>query len=231
MNKKACTVVITVVCFLSIVALMVGYMLREGIISTDNLFYKNNDNIQNESGTEAGDKNLKYPTYKVLLKEGAEFNLQYTDSRYKRDEYSDIYVKFNSVEITKEMKDFDPFGDWDEIKDENGTIINDYSYIICNVTIKNKGNFDIDTGINCLHLCFGTDGYYTEMRSYNSGRPVTHLKDYYLFTLKSGVEYNYNTVFVDKDSYINKYRSNLLLLTWFLEDFKTIPNLPIIDKQ
>lgn len=231
MNKKACTVVITVVCFLSIAALMVGYMLREGIISTDNLFYKNNDNIQNESGTELGDNGLEYPTFQVLLREGAEITVQCSDPGYNGDGYSDIYVKFNSVEISKEMKDFDPFDDWDEIKDENGTIINDYSYIICNVTIKNKGPLGIDTGINYLHLCFGTDGDYTEMRSYNSGRPVTYLKDYYLFILEPGVEYTYNTVFVDKDSKINKYRSNLLLLTGFTESFKTIPNLPIIDKQ
>ncbi len=230
MHKNVSTIIITSVCFLAIIIVTISYLFKEGIISTDNLLYNYNyDNSQNENNNEASESSLGYPIRRVLLKEGAECIVQYSDERYKIDEYSDIYVKFNSFKVSKNMGNFDLCDDWDEIKDEKGTITNNYSYVICNVTIINKGKLSITTAINYLHLWFGIDNGYTEIRSYNSGKSDTFLKDYYYVTFKPGEEYNYNIAFIVEDNLIHKYKSNLLLLAGFLESFDT--TLPVIDKQ
>jgi len=51
----------------------------------------------------------------------------------------DLIFKVNSVEKTKERKQFPGPPDWDRlVADESGNLINDMSYVIINVTIKNN---------------------------------------------------------------------------------------------
>ncbi len=231
MNKKICTIIISVVCIFAIIAVSIGYMFKQGIISIDNSLYSqisqsvsNTEQSNSESQYEFG-----YPIYQILLREGAEYNVQYSDERYETDEYADIYVKYNSLEVSKEIGDFDLVDDWDDVKDENGTIINDYSYVICNTTIINKGRFNLETGINYMHLYFGTDINYTSMRSFNSGKSDTYTKDYFLVNFEPNVEYNYNLVYIVEDDIIEKYGSDMLICAGFTESFQE--TFPIVDKK
>ena len=58
------------------------------------------------------------------------------------DDRTSIYVKLNNISISKnkaELPEFDTFEDWDEIKDSQGNITNEYSYVVLNITSLDKG--------------------------------------------------------------------------------------------
>ena len=237
MNKKTSTIIITIVCFVAIAAVTVGFLLKEGIINAGNIFSTNQNNEKNMSknsfddtnGTTNAEKNhdnLGYPIFLVLLREGAEYNLQYADEKHKTNEYSDIYIKFNSMNISKEKGDFDLCEDWDEKKDEAGNIINNYSYVVCKVTIINKGERSFLTTINNLFLSLGKD-YGYELRSYNSNnRPF--LKDYYTIDFAPNKEYDFNLVYIADDSLIQEFKDDMLLYSGFVDT--DLINIPVIEK-
>ena len=67
------------------------------------------------------------------------------------DDRTSIYVKLNDISISKnkaELPEFDTFEDWDEIKDSQGNITNEYSYVVLNITMMNKGNENVEVSLN-----------------------------------------------------------------------------------
>lgn len=230
MHKKTSTIIITVVCAIAIVAVTVGYMLKEGIINKDNLFMKNYVNRSNDvdsTKAEPDSVDTEDLLSNAFFREGAGC---YLDCGLNIDEKCPIYFRFNSLNVSKELGDFDLCDDWDEIKDENGTITNEYSYISCNVTIINKGELNFETTLDNLWLYYGINSEYTEVRSYNSKRSDTFKKDYYYVTFEPDVEYNFNIAYIVKDDVIDKCKSEMLIFVTFVEpDWNT--TYPVIEKQ
>jgi len=231
MSKKVSTIIITAVCFVLIATLTIIYLLKEGIISTDNLFSNNelvnttiSDDINtgkidsNLSQSASGESDLGYPVFAVLLREGTEYALQYVDEKHKTNEYSDIYIKFNSMNISKEKGDFDICEDWEETKDESGNIINEFSYVICNVTLINKGERNFLGGVNSICLSpFGKDPeYLCELRAYNSNKTKTLIKDYCLVEFEPNKEYNFNLAYIVEDYIIERDKDKMLLYCAFM---------------
>lgn len=224
MHKKILTIIITTVCVFAIAVVTVGYMFKEGIINGDNLFVKN-DADSTDIELDTNDNNA-LPS-NVFLREGAEC---YLDCGLKIDEKCPIYFKFNSLNVSKKMGDFDLCDDWNETKDENGTITNEYSYVTCNITIMNKGESDFETTLNNLWLYFGTNAGYTEVRSYNSKKEDAFEKDYYYITLKPDVKYNFNIAYVVEDDVVDEYKTDMLIFISFVEP-NSNATYPVIEKK
>lgn len=224
MNKRIFTVIFSIICVFALAVVIVGHMFKEGIINKDNLFVKN---VANTTSTESESDNINTLLTNAFLREGAEC---YLNCGMNIDEICPIYFKFNSLNVSKEMGDFDLCDDWNEIKDENGTITNEYSYVVCNITVSNKGEADFETTISNFLLFFGRNEGYREVRSYNSKKENTFTKDYYYCTFKPGKEYNFNIAYVVEDDMINKFKSDLLVFICFIEP-KWDTTYPIIEKQ
>lgn len=236
MNKKTLTIVISIICFLLFATVVVANLIKNGIISTENFYHSvdsnNNDtHYEKEQNNENKGINGKYPIFKVRLSEGVEFPVQYADGTHKKNEYSDIVVKYNSVYISKEKGDFDICGDFKEIKDENGNIINEYSYVTVNASIINKGKNVFSSSLNNIYLSLGL--HLLELRSYNSEK-TSHSKDYYIIGFEPNVEYNYNLVFIVEDSLIEEYRNELYLYVSFYNNSDRLGegnNIPLVKKS
>lgn len=116
----------------------------------------------------------------VLLEEGAEYDTMY-------DDRTSIYVKLNDISISKTKQNFPNLTHLrtDEIKDSQGNITNEYSYVVLNITMMNKGNENVEVSLNSLLLHFGTDGGYNEARSFNSSEKKTS-KNYFVEKLEPG---------------------------------------------
>ena len=238
MNKQATTIIITAVCFLSVAVLTVFYLSKQGIINTDNIFTNNAaGNHQNASDSsnnvsENSENDLGYPMPVVFLREGAEYNIQYSDENYiiDIDEYSDLYIKFNSMEFTKQRGDFDNYEDIETIKDESGYITNNFSYAVCNVTVTNKGERDFFSTVNNLQLTLPDSPYLCVLHAYNSGGQIPGSKGYGVVNFEPGREYNFNLAYVINDSEIQQFKDNAILYCGFF----SIPDMskaPIIEKQ
>ena len=123
--------------------------------------------------------------------------------------------KLNNISISKnkaELPEFDTFEDWDEIKDSQGNITNEYSYVVLNITMMNKGNENVEVSLNSLLLHFGTDGGYNEARSFNSSEKKTS-KNYFVEKLEPGKKLNVNVAYVAEDKQLNEYKDQLYLMT------------------
>ena len=238
MNKKSTTIIITVICFLSVAVLTVFYLSKQGIINTDNIFTNNaTGNHQNASDSsnnvsEKNENDLASPVSAVFLKEGAEYNIQYSDKNYiiDIDEYSDLYIRFNSMEFTKQRGDFDICEDWGEVKDTSGNITNNFSYAVCNVTVTNKGKQDFLSSINNLQLTLPSLPYLCVLRAYNSDGKNPDSKGYSVVNFEPNKEYTFNLAYPIEDSEIEQLKENALLYCGFL----FVPNMskaPIIEKQ
>ncbi len=228
LNKKVSTIIISSVCFVAIVFVTVGYMFKQGIISKDNLFTKNSSESESLS-SESDSSNSDALLSNAYLKEGAECTL---DCELKIDEVRPIYFKFNSLTVSKEIVDFDWNDDdyeWLEERDDNGTITNEYSYVICNFTIINNGETDFETTVNNLWLHYGSEGHLSELRSYNSGRTDTSTKDYYYVTFKPGVEHNFNLAYIVEDSAIDECKADMSVFIAFLAPAPGA-SYPVIEK-
>ena len=209
MNKKITTVIILIIICASSIIVSILYLIKNDIIDINDIYTnaeaKNTKVASNISSTEnsaLGSKSW------VLLEEGAEYDTMY-------DDRTSIYVKLNDISISKnkaELPEFDTFEDWDEIKDSQGNITNEYSYVVLNITMMNKGNENVEVSLNSLLLHFGTDGGYNEARSFNSSEKKTS-KNYFVEKLEPGKKLNVNVAYVAEDKQLNEYKDQLYLMT------------------
>ena len=192
MNKKITTVIILIIICTSSIIVSILYLIKNDIIDINDIYTNadaKNTQVANESSISSTENSAVESKSCVLLEEGAEYDTMY-------DDRTSIYVKLNNISISKnkaELPEFDTFEDWDEIKDSQGNITNEYSYVVLNITMMNKGNENVEVSLNSLLLHFGTDGGYNEARSFNSSEKKTS-KNYfvenkdqlYLMTVLSG---------------------------------------------
>ena len=231
MNKKVLTIIITVISFIALSAVSVGFMIKEGIISANNLFLNKRSNIGTSEKSTSNANNLDYPLFEAYIKEGANVTLQYADENCEIDEYCDIYFKMNEITISKLKGDFDICDDWEETKDINGNITNNYSYVICNVTVENKGKYKYFTSLNNMFLGINKD-HSAELRAYNSNKEITNRKHYCYINYEPNKEYNFNLAYIVEDSCLEKNIENLFLdvlsMGYTAMDNKDIP---IFEKE
>ena len=88
----------------------------------------------------------------------------------------------------------------------------EYSYVVLNITMMNKGNENVEVSLNSLLLHFGTDGGYNEARSFNSSEKKTS-KNYFVEKLEPGKKLNVNVAYVAEDKQLNEYKDQLYLMT------------------
>lgn len=239
MNKKMSTIIISVVCVVTMLTLTIGILIKDGIITEETIFTNHNiqgnstvSTSQNTSDNESTTNNkysAGYPVFAVLLEEGAEYPVQYTSDKYEAGEYRDILVKFNQISISKEKGNFDICSDWDEKKNSEGTIINDYSYVSLDVTLINQGEYPQEVSLNSLYLLAGPDHGY-ELRSYNSEDANPQAKNYFIVTLESNTEYHFTFAYIAEDQVIKENSSELYLYTSFLSFNDENHELPLIKK-
>ena len=204
MNKKITTVIILIIICASSIIVSILYLIKNDIIDINDIYTNadakntqvaNGSNISSTENSALGSKSC------VLLEEGAEYDTMY-------DDRTSIYVKLNDISISKnkaELPEFDTFEDWDEIKDSQGNITNEYSYVVLNITMMNKGNENVEVSLNSLLLHFGTDGGYNEARSFNSSEKKTS-KNYFVEKLEPGKKLNVNVAYVAEDKQLNEYK-------------------------
>lgn len=232
MYKKIVTIVITATCLLLTAIVVIGYLIKEGIISNNNWVYNDNSTVNtNELVEDNSDPNISkkvgYPLFRALLKEGSTCTLQYTTPKHDIDSYGDVIVCLNNISISKTKGDFDICDDWFEKKDLYGTITNEYSYVVCDVSIINKGQYTLITTLNNLYLWFGVNDGYTEARSYNSKKEYM-AKDYFYVAMEPNREYNYKIAYIVEDDLINQYESDFLLFSGF-NDVHSNTYIPVIE--
>lgn len=193
MNKKVITIGVSVICIILLGFVCVGLLAQKGIIQQNNVLTK--------AFSQETEKPKEDQVLWVWLCKGAEATMQYVDPVLE-DEYSDIYIKFNDLQVTKERGDFDIVEGWgdQEIIDEKGNIINDYSYVVANITMINKGKSVFEETLNNMRLIaeYNTDDLY-EARSYNSEKNSSESKSYFLNELEPNKEYNFNMVYILPD--------------------------------
>ena len=172
MNKKITTVIILIIICTSSIIVSILYLIKNDIIDINDIYTNadaKNTQVANENSISSTENSAVESKSCVLLEEGAEYDTMY-------DDRTSIYVKLNNISISKnkaELPEFDTFEDWDEIKDSQGNITNEYSYVVLNITMMNKGNENVEVSLNSLLLHFGTDGGYNEARSFNSSEKKT----------------------------------------------------------
>lgn len=114
----------------------------------------------------------------------------------------DLMFKVNSVEKTKERKQFPNPPDWDLIvKDENGNLINDMSYVIVNVTIKNQKETERVFPLNScwVNAIDDRNERYTYQCWMSSKLDDFDKKDYFEYTFQPKEEYTCDLVYIVED--------------------------------
>ena len=189
MNKKITTVIILIIICASSIIVSILYLIKNDIIDINDIYTNadakntqvaNGSNISSTENSALGSKSC------VLLEEGAEYDTMY-------DDRTSIYVKLNDISISKnkaELPEFDTFEDWDEIKDSQGNITNEYSYVVLNITMMNKGNENVEV----------------------SSEKKTS-KNYFVEKLEPGKKLNVNVAYVAEDKQLNEYKDQLYLMT------------------
>ena len=138
MNKKITTVIILIIICTSSIIVSILYLIKNDIIAINDIYTNadaKNTQVANENSISSTENSAVESKSCVLLEEGAEYDTMY-------DDRTSIYVKLNNISISKnkaELPEFDTFEDWDEIKDSQGNITNEYSYVVLNITSLDKG--------------------------------------------------------------------------------------------
>lgn len=114
----------------------------------------------------------------------------------------DLTFKVNSVEKTKERKQFPNPPDWDRVvADEKGNLINDMSYLIINVTIKNNREAERMFPLNSCWVNAIDDR--NERGTYecwmSSKLEDFDKKDYFEYTFQPQEEYTCDLVYIVED--------------------------------
>jgi hypothetical protein len=239
-NKKAQTIIISACSFLLLVAVVVGKLVKQGVIDTDKIFEKEPEKsaVEKSSNQNSGSKSIgtastfdyteEHNFTTVLLKEGAEYELPYATVDNKDDQR--MLFRFDGYEITKKRGDFDLCGLWkeEEKHDATGTISSQHSYIVAKVTIINKGEQTKEIALNNLRLLFGKENG-AELRSYNSDNADSKRTDYFFVDIEPGKTYTYNLAYVAKDSILEQYKNDILLYTTTSGYWEKY--VPVIEKK
>ena len=232
MKKNISTLVITLVCITLTSVVVIGLLIKNNIISKDNIlfnFFQEEHKSNTNNNSAHMQESFKYPVLKVFLEEGAKYAIQYSEANHKKEKYSDILIKFNKLTITKEKGEFVCPDNYMEIKDEKGYIINNYSYIVANISLTNKGIRDYEVSLNSIYLFLDDDSTTRcELRSINTNKSYKQ-KDFFFVNLVANKEYNFNLVFIEEDSMIQGKMKNALLLSDFT-GIRTNEKIPIIKK-
>lgn len=223
MSKKIYTISVLVISFFLIVLLVIGFIIKLGLIPTNNVY--NTDSLDNNQD------GLSYPTFGAFLQKDANTILQYFDEKCSDNEYYDIYVKYNSISTSKKVSGFDVCQDLYEKKDKHGKITNNYTYAVCDVSFLNKSDKDCYIYLNCVNLAFeDTHEYLYSPRSFNSGgKSQPGSKSYFKVKLKQGKEENFKIVFIVADNDLAQIKKQSLILV-ALAYIPPDASIPIISK-
>jgi len=234
--------IILVICGLIMVGVII-YTIVAGnnFLPTENVWNKNDDNSSNE----AKEYNKTYDDSKS---EGMSFG---DSEEVKKDQgisigdefqITDLIYKINSVERTKEKKVYSmpppdlPFNTVDEngkiveedflSVDENGTILNAYSYLVVNLTIKNTRDRINIKPLNSISL----EVYDDKDKSIDGSLPFLNdrevdqegKKDYFLYEFRPQEEREVTLVYIIKDKYLdyNNLKLRIENIGVVEEDFK-----------
>lgn len=171
--------------------------------------------------------------YHVRLSEGTkakvvvDFNPDNTKIRY------DLEISCNKISVTKERGDFDPVSDFgDVITDANGTIQNDYSYVVFNTTLTNVSGVDMEVCLGNMSLGINPIERYCEIRAYNSGLDDISKKDLFIVQFEKDLKKEYNLVFVLDDQTLNNVsKDDLVLLCSFVNNFPKYSDVPLLKNE
>ncbi len=114
----------------------------------------------------------------------------------------DLTFKVNSVEKTKEKKQFPNPPDCDEfVTDEKGNLINNMSYVIVNVTIKNNRETERMFPLNscCLDVIDDKNEIYNYECWMSSKLEDFDKKDYFEYNFQPQEEYTCDLVYIVED--------------------------------
>ncbi len=114
----------------------------------------------------------------------------------------DLIFKVNSVEKTKERKQFPKPPNWERfVTDENGNLINNLSYIIINVTIKNNRETTRMFPLNScwLNVMDDKNQVYNYECIMSSKLEDFDKKDYFEYNFQPKEEYTCDLVYIVED--------------------------------
>lgn len=176
--------------------------------------------LRSDKETSTQGSSLQYRA--VLLTEGAEYKLPWVDQDHHNNETSDVLIRLNSIEISKDDRGFFIYGDK---KQENK------SYVFAEIELKNLGERAFETTLNSLFLIVGHDNGY-EVRGFDLGNSDEMTTDYYHVTLEPNSENKFCLVFLADDDVLNNNSNEIYLYSSFVgtgtfdSDF-----LPIIEED
>lgn len=229
MTKKRSSILIIIICLLLIVVLLSGLLIKNQLIVTENLI----ENLKSTPETLSSESSLTLSNKKndsalrVLLKEGGAYSVPWFDEYHDKGECSYMYVKLDDLSISKERGDFDIVSDFFEHKDENGNLLDEYSYVVAKMRFKNLGERTFDTGVNRMCLIIGDEYLMYTLRAYNSGKSTSEEKDYFLFDFDPNVEYTFNLAFIVDDETLQHHSDNMYILASY-EDSEAMNDLSTV---
>lgn len=187
-----------------------------------------------QSSKSASNINESDRYYHAKLQKGAKavivgsFNLDGSGEPY------DFEIKVNDITVTKEQGDFDRVEDDNKlVVDENGTILNDYSYVVANVDVKNISGHEFDATINNISLYSDKFEMYYEPWLYNSDNKSISDKHYFLIDFTPNYENNFNLVYFVKDEELSRINSDeeMVLICSFVNSFPNVEDIPVVKKE
>lgn len=234
MNKSHFTWMLTLFCTISITLLVIIYLLQQGVI---NLNISSNSPTPDKSSSESEENAQEYFCSLTLTKGAVGTVKWFAPEIYYIEDAFDCLIRLNDITVTKECKDINLTYTLDEITDGNGRIINDYSYVIADITFCNKATQPFNTCVGSVSLVYGELGtskvQLAEIRGYDA--PIDgSLKSYYMVTLEPNKEYTYKIAYVIKDSEIEKNKDNLAVnftTAYGKDGAGTILKAPVLYKQ
>ena len=219
MNKKQIGLIIIGVFMICIVVYTT--LLKDNFIPKNNISSQKNTEEKSKSDTELEGTEIKFETESV--------NENSNDFKSgDKLEFEDAVYTINSVERTKERKNFqimkeekmakvDDHGKIIEEKpvefDENGNIQNEFSYLIINVTVKNKKNEDVTKNF------YNTVDFYNKDDEALTGAEISLMnkeqklgdKSYLNCDIKANEELTTDFIYIMWDEYLDYNNMELII--------------------
>ncbi len=131
--------------------------------------------------------------------------------------FGPITYKVNSVKTSKQAVDFPPPINWSDLYtfDNEGTLIDENSYIIVNIVIENNNGEILEFYLNSMSLAVIKD-LETRIQDHSeclSAKNIENFgrKDFFRVELEPGKEYNYELVFIAPDTSIANNDATLII--------------------